>query len=100
MALETKDKIVLQDIKDHYRLFSMLEQYLHSPPNLKEQLLFQVSDELANKLIEKYYEYDSFVMRELLGLRLTQRQRKDLDEISEKTGSRVKSCRRQVKLLF
>jgi hypothetical protein len=35
-------------------------------------------------------------MRELLGFKLTQRQRKDLDDISEKTGIRVRSCRRQV----
>jgi hypothetical protein len=35
-------------------------------------------------------------MRELLGYKLSQRQRKDLDDISEKTGVRVRSCRRQV----
>ncbi len=37
------------------------------------------------------------VIRELLCHKLTQRQRKDLDEISEKTGYRyrIKSCRRQ-----
>lgn len=36
-------------------------------------------------------------MRELLCHKLTQRQRKDLDDISEKLGYRyrVKSCRRQ-----
>jgi hypothetical protein len=36
-------------------------------------------------------------MREILCHKLTQRQRKDLDDISEKTGyrHRVKSCRRQ-----
>lgn len=39
-------------------------------------------------------------MRELLGHKLTQRQRKDLDEISEKTGVRIKSCRRQVYFLL
>jgi hypothetical protein len=37
-------------------------------------------------------------MRELIGHKLTQRQRKDLDEISDKTGIRIKSCRRQVYL--
>ena len=41
------------------------------------------------------FRYDSFVIREILCHKLTQRQRKDLDDISEKTGIRVKSCRRQ-----
>ena len=70
---------------------------MHLPPRLKEQLIFQISDEDADKLIERYYQYDSQVIRELLGYKLTQRQRKDLDDISEKTGFRVKSCRRQVR---
>ncbi len=34
-------------------------------------------------------------MREILGHKLSQRQRKDLDDICEKTGFRVRSCRRQ-----
>ena len=42
-----------------------------------------------------YYEYDPAVIREILCHKLTQRQRKDLDDISEKTNVRVKSCRRQ-----
>jgi hypothetical protein len=57
--------------------------------------MFQISEEIADKLIEIYYEYDSIVIREILCHKLTQRQRKDLDDISEKTGVRVKSCRRQ-----
>lgn len=44
----------------------------------------------------RYYSYDSNVIREILGHKLTQRQRKDLDDVCEKTDVRVKSCRRQV----
>ena len=53
---------------------------------------------ILNKIFysKRYYEYNTSVMRELLGFKLTQRQRKDLDDISEKTGVRVRSCRRQV----
>lgn len=87
----------MKDVSDYYHIFNKLEQYLHLPPRLKEQLIFQISDEDADKLIERYYQYDSQVIRELLGYKLTQRQRKDLDDISEKTGFRVKSCRRQVR---
>ena len=39
-------------------------------------------------------------MRELLGFKLTQRQRKDLDDISEKTGIRERSCRRYEWFIF
>lgn len=35
------------------------------------------------------------MLREILNHKLTHRQRKELDDISEKTGVRVKSCRRQ-----
>ena len=76
-------------------MFNKLEQYLHAPPRLKEQLLFQISKEDTEKLITKYYQYDSRVMRELLGYKLTQRQRKDLDDLCDKTAYRVKSVRRQ-----
>lgn len=54
MIRETfKESIVLKDITDHYFIFNKLEQYLYSPPRLKEQLLFQMSEEIVNKLIEK-----------------------------------------------
>lgn len=94
---DIKESIVVKNIYDHYHVFGRLEQYLAEPPRLKKQLIFQISDEICEKLIEKYYGYDAIVMRELLCHRLTQRQRKDLDDISEKTGYRyrVKSCRRQ-----
>ncbi|GBM01904.1 Acidic fibroblast growth factor intracellular-binding protein [Araneus ventricosus] len=46
-------------------------------------------------LIERYYEFDDAVIREFLGKKLSARNRKDLDDVSEKTGIQVKSCRRQ-----
>lgn len=94
---EIKESIILQNIHDNYHIFGRLEQYLAEPPRLNEQLMFQISDEICEKLIEKYYGYDVIIMRELLCHKLTQRQRKDLDDISEKLGYRyrVKSCRRQ-----
>ena len=44
-----------------------------------------------------YYMFDKEVIRELLGKKLTGRLRKDLDDVSEKTGVSLKSCRRQVR---
>ncbi len=46
------ENIILNDTIDHYYIFSQLEQYLQTPPRLKEQLLFQISEEDTNKLIE------------------------------------------------
>jgi hypothetical protein len=44
-------------------------------------------------IIEKYYSLDDVVCRELLGKKLSSKYRKDLDEISEKTSIKLKSCR-------
>lgn len=54
-------------------------------------------------MIYRYYEFDDNVIRELLGKKLSSRHRKDLDEVAEKTGVALKSCRRQfdnVKRIF
>lgn len=46
-------------------------------------------------MIFRYYSLDDSVSRELLGKKLSSRHRKDLDEVSERTSVRLKSCRRQ-----
>lgn len=43
--------------------------------------------------VSRYYEFDDNVIREILGKKLTSRYRKDLDEVSDKTGVCLKSCR-------
>ena len=48
----------------------------------------------------RYYQFDKEVVRELLGKKLTGRLRKDLDDVSEKTNIPLKSCRRQVGLMY
>ncbi len=52
---EIKESIISKNIQDHYHVFGRIEQYLADPPRFKEQLMFQVSSELAEKLIEKYW---------------------------------------------
>ncbi|KAK3093996.1 hypothetical protein FSP39_022688 [Pinctada imbricata] len=42
-----------------------------------------------------YYQLDSVVVRELLGKKLSSRNRKDLDDVHEKTKIPIRSCRRQ-----
>lgn len=88
-------ELLTSDVLDHYRTFQMMERLLHCPTRLAEQWTFQITPATQKMLIERYYEFDSCVIREFLGKKLSSRNRKDLDEVSEKTGVSIKSCRRQ-----
>ena len=44
----------------------------------------------------RYYQFDSVVVREILGKKLSSRNRKDMDDVGEKTRIPLRSCRRQV----
>ncbi|XP_028513890.1 acidic fibroblast growth factor intracellular-binding protein B isoform X2 [Exaiptasia diaphana] len=87
--------VVASDTSDHYRLFDMLAHFIQNPVMLSKQLMVQVSPGTQDELIQKYYEFDKEVIREILGKKLTGRQRKDLDDVCEKTRVSLKSCRRQ-----
>lgn len=52
------------------------------------KIIYQISNFPSDSL-------DDAVCRELLGKKLSSKYRKDLDEISEKTTIKLKSCRRQ-----
>lgn len=45
--------LVLSDVLDHYRTFSLLEKLLHNPLKLAEQLSFQIEPQTQQLLIEK-----------------------------------------------
>lgn len=45
--------------------------------------------------VTRYYEFDDAVVRDFLGKKLSAKHRKELDEVAEKTGVSLKSCRRQ-----
>ncbi|XP_067831743.1 fibroblast growth factor (acidic) intracellular binding protein a isoform X1 [Heptranchias perlo] len=87
--------VLESDTMDHYRTFQMLERLLHSPPKLINQLLFQIPPPMQSMLIEKYYAFDEPFVREVLGKKLSKGTKKDLDDVSTKTGITLKSCRRQ-----
>lgn len=46
----------------------------------------------------RYYAFHDVFVREVLGKKLSKGTKKDLDDISAKTGVTLKSCRRQVSL--
>jgi len=87
--------MLVSDLNDNYRQFTMWETMLHHPIMFSDQLVFQLDSETQNFLIEKYYALDNSVIRELLGKKLSGRLRKDLDEVSERTRVSLRSCRRQ-----
>lgn len=69
---------------------------MDSPQKLESSnLSFQLEKASKLHIIEKYYSLDDVLCRELLGKKLSSKYRKDLDEISEKTSIKLKSCRRQ-----
>ncbi|KAG7295507.1 hypothetical protein JYU34_021714 [Plutella xylostella] len=87
--------LIASDVLDHYRTFALLERLLTVPTKLSEQLIFQIDESTKQMLIEKYYQLDDAVIRELLGRKLSSRHRKDLDEVSERSGAPLRCCRRQ-----
>ena len=46
-------------------------------------------------MIELYYTFDDAVVREFLGRKLSGKNRRDLDDVSDKTNVSLKSCQRQ-----
>uniref|UniRef100_A0A2I2ZSQ9 FGF1 intracellular binding protein n=1 Tax=Gorilla gorilla gorilla TaxID=9595 RepID=A0A2I2ZSQ9_GORGO len=107
--------VLQSDTMDHYRTFHMLERLLH----LLHQLIFQIppsrltvypfwmgltqpSESPARPrqtpfplFYGGYYAFDEAFVREVLGKKLSKGTKKDLDDISTKTGITLKSCRRQ-----
>merc|ERR1711936_1406612 len=85
--------IIVSDFEDNWRLFSTLETALYSQ---ESTLPLQLLDSATKKrVIESYHSLDAVFCREILGRKLNSKLRKDLDEVSEKTGIFVRACRRQ-----
>lgn len=57
--------------------------------------MFHVDKQLRNEMLEKYYSFDSGVVRDLLGKRLTEKVRTSLQELSNRIGIPTKSALRQ-----
>lgn len=89
------EDLIISDILDQYRTFHMIEKLLPAPTQLSEQWTFQLTPTTQRILIEKYYDFDDSVIREILGKKLSGRNRKDLDDVADKTTVGIKSCRRQ-----
>lgn len=89
------EDLIIADILDQYRTFALIEKLLPCPAKLSEDWTFRMAEQTKRTLVEKFYDFDDPVMRAILGKKLSARNRKDLDEVSRKTGKSLKSCRRQ-----
>ena len=88
-------RLLWAETVDQFRIFLILEPYLQSPPTFLTQNLVQLPTATRKSLIAQYYAFDESVVREFFGKKLSTRNRKDLDDVGEKTGISLKSCRRQ-----
>lgn len=86
-------ELLASELNNNFKMFTMMEQLLVTHGKFTEQ--FQFNSDIQTLWIERYYSLNDSVCRELLGKKLSSRVRKDLDEIAEKTGFSLKSCRRQ-----
>uniref|UniRef100_A0A5S6Q9J8 Acidic fibroblast growth factor intracellular-binding protein n=1 Tax=Trichuris muris TaxID=70415 RepID=A0A5S6Q9J8_TRIMR len=93
---EADEACVLSEVNDHYRMLNMLEKFLENPARLLQMRPFLLDTAAINLIIQKYYEIDDSVIREICGKRPTGKLRREAEEISEKTGIAVASCRRQL----
>ncbi|KAF9428474.1 hypothetical protein BGZ94_002265 [Podila epigama] len=88
-------RVLKSYITSQYRTYELMHHYLHHPRHFAGQFMFPLSLSAKQHLIERYYSFDESVIREILGKKLNSRTRKDLDEVHEKTGVKLPSCRRQ-----
>ncbi|XP_071833465.1 acidic fibroblast growth factor intracellular-binding protein-like [Apostichopus japonicus] len=90
-----KIEVIKSDTVDNYRMFMAMEKHLRNPTLLEHQAQLQIPTNLRRIYIEQYYELDPVFARQILGKKLSSRNRKDLDDISESTNIKLRSCRRQ-----
>ena len=87
--------ILQLEVSEQYTSFKYLETFLQSPTLLNSPILSSLSPEQKESLLEHYYDFNKDVMREILGKKMSAKLRKDMDDVSEKTGISLHSCRRQ-----
>jgi len=89
------NEMLLQDTKDHYRNFEVLEKFFCSPETFAYQTLIIIPDQMFLSLLEKYYEFHDDVFRDLAGKKLKQKTKHTLDDLSDRIHVPIKCCRRE-----
>ncbi|VDM30541.1 unnamed protein product [Hydatigera taeniaeformis] len=95
-AFGLSSDLLVTFVADQYAQFSLLESLLTRPDVFLTSSFTCFGDwKLRRKLIERYYSLEDALCRELLGSKLSARFRRDLADIAERCGLRLRSCRRQ-----
>ncbi len=89
------EALFIDDTSDLFRVFEEMAQNLIHPELLRGQLILQIPRASELLMIDRYYSFDDSVVREFLGRRLSQKARRDLDDVAEATHTTLSSCRRQ-----
>lgn len=92
-SLESSDMLKFH-IADQYRLFDILEHYLRNPILLSDQTLCIIPPSLRTVLIDKYWDLDATLAREILNKKLS-KNRNHLEDASEATGLKLRKVTRQ-----
>lgn len=92
-----QSEFIKYEVNDQYYLFQLLEHYLSIPQLLTIQTICIMTQDLQNVLIDKYWSLDDVFLREILNRKLitTNKNRKDIEEISENTNLNIRRITRQ-----
>jgi len=99
--MKSDPQILSNYIKHQYRNFELMEHFFRNPTGegkinlIADQFLFPLPPHVLQCLLDGYYSLDEMLVKELLGKKLTNKMRKDLDELSEEMGIHLASSRRQ-----
>lgn len=88
-------QLLLSEVQDQFRNFRLLEHRLRHPSQSGADAIFQVTPQAHQMMVESYYELDDMLMREIIGRKLTNGLRRDLQDISEKVNLKLACCMRQ-----
>ena len=83
-----------QSVTDQVRNFPLLCHYLSSGTELKSQTAFHLPPDLCIQLVQVYFQIEETIIRELLGTKYKQQNRKGIEILSEKTKKPIHAVKR------
>uniref|UniRef100_A0A5K3ENC1 Acidic fibroblast growth factor intracellular-binding protein n=1 Tax=Mesocestoides corti TaxID=53468 RepID=A0A5K3ENC1_MESCO len=95
-AFQLSHELLAASVADQYAQFTLLDSAMMQPDVFVNYPSNYILDwKLRKKLVECYYSLDDALCRELIGSKLSARFRRDLADVAERCGIRLRSCRRQ-----
>lgn len=88
-------QLLLSEIHDQFRNFRLLEHHLKFPTQSGSDAIVQVTPQAHQMMVESYYELDDMLLRELVGRKLTNGLRRDMQDTSQEINLKLACCFRQ-----